>query len=214
MYLVAADPAPIVALSMAAVMERIGAPRKFAKGSKIFGQGEATDLMHGVAKGAVRTTRILADGRRQIGDFYVDGEMIGLEPRAVHRFSAEALTDCSIYLIRRTALSMACQNGALAHVLLEATQRELDRTQKHLLVLECKSARERVASFLLGFASCNTADFVTLPMGRQDMADYLGLTLETVSRMVSHLQAIDAVKFNGSREFRVQCRDALETLAA
>jgi CRP/FNR family nitrogen fixation transcriptional regulator len=204
----------MVTMSMAAVMERIGAPRKFSKGSEIFGQGETTELMHGIAKGAVRTTRVLTDGRRQIGDFYVDGEMIGLEPRAVHRFSAEALTDCSIYLIRRTALSSACQNAAFAHVLLEATQRELDRTQRHLLVLECKSACERVASFLLGFASYNAADFVTLPMGRQDMADYLDLTLETVSRMVSHLQAVDAVKFNGPRAFRVQCRNALEALAA
>lgn len=205
---------PITTPVMAGVMEQIGIRMDFAKGSEIFGQDEDTDLLHSVVKGAVRTTRLLRDGRRQIGDFYFDGDLVGVETGAVHRFSAEALADCSIRVARRSACRMAYRAGAFDGALLEATQRELERTQNHLLALEHKSACERVASFLLAFAHRKRADFLSLPMGRQDIADYLDLTIETVSRMVSHLQSLQVVEFKGSREFRVIRRDLLEQLAA
>jgi CRP/FNR family nitrogen fixation transcriptional regulator len=200
--------------SLAGVMARFGSIKKYGRGCEIYGQGEGAELMHGVASGAARTTRVLADGRRQIGDFYYGGDMIGLEIGAVHRFSAEALTDCSVLVIRRKALLLACRDGGFDHMLLEATQHELERTQEHLLALEGKSASERVARFLLGFAPGDALAVVVLAMGRQDIADYLDLTLETVSRMVSRLQAQAVVKFNGPREFRVLRRAALEELAA
>lgn len=199
--------------SMAAMMDRMGVKMHFAKGCEIFGQDEDANLMHCVATGAVRTTRLLSDGRRQVGDFYFEDDMIGCANGTIHRFSAEALVDCSVWVVRRSVFGLAYSDGALANALLEATRRELERTQDHLLALGGKSACERVASFLLGFAR-DDIEWLSLPMGRQDMADYLDLTIETVSRMVRHLQDLDVVKFNGARAFRVLRHDALCLLAA
>ncbi|MEO8114456.1 MAG: helix-turn-helix domain-containing protein [Phenylobacterium sp.] len=195
------------------VMERLGVRMTFAKGEEIFGQDEEADLIHGVARGAVRTTRLLSDGRRQIGNFYYPHELVGLETGPVHRFSAEALVDCTILVVKRSALRAFSGDGELDRAIWEATRRELERTQEHLLVLGRKTACEKVASFLMDLAQREGSDQVSLPMGRQDMADYLGLTIETVSRMVTQLQASAIVEFAGSRQFRVTRWQALERLA-
>jgi CRP/FNR family transcriptional regulator, nitrogen fixation regulation protein len=195
------------------VMERLGVRMTFAKGEEIFGQDEDADLIHSVVRGAVRTTRLLSDGRRQIGDFYYPNDLIGLETGPVHRFSAEALTDCTILVVKRSALRAFGANGELDRAIWEATRRELERTQDHLLLLGRKTACEKVASFLMDFAQRNEENDVALPMGRQDMADYLGLTIETVSRMVTQLQADSIIEFAGSRHFRVKRWRALESLA-
>lgn len=195
------------------VMQRLGVRMTFAKGEEIFGQDEDADLIHAVAKGAVRTIRVMSDGRRQIGDFYYSGDLVGLETGPTHRFSAEALTDCVVIVVKRSALRAFTGDGELDRAIWEATQRELERTQEHLLMLGRKSACEKVASFLMDLAQRDGADSVALPMGRQDMADYLGLTIETVSRMVTQLQASQIVEFPSSRTFRVARWDALERLA-
>jgi CRP/FNR family nitrogen fixation transcriptional regulator len=199
---------------IADVMERLGVRMAYAKGEEIFGQDEEADLIHAVASGAVRTTRFLSDGRRQIGNFYYPGDLIGLETGPVHRFCAEALTDCVVIVVKRSALRAFAGDGDLDRAIWEATRRELERTQEHLLVLGRKTACEKVASFLLDVAQRgDDAHAVTLPMGRQDMADYLGLTIETVSRMVTQLQSSSIVEFQDSRRFQVKRWDALERLA-
>lgn len=195
------------------IMERLGVRMTFAKGEEIFGQDEEADLIHSVVKGAVRTTRLLSDGRRQVGAFYYPNELIGLETGPVHRFSAEALSDCVILVVKRSSLRAFSGDGDLDRAIWEATHRELERTQEHLLVLGRKTACEKVASFLLDLAQREGSDQVALPMGRQDMADYLGLTIETVSRMVTQLQGASIVEFAGSRQFRVTRWQALERLA-
>lgn len=195
------------------VMERLGLRMAFAKGEEIFGQDETADLIHCVVIGAVRTTRLLSDGRRQIGNFYYPGELIGLETGDIHRFSAEAISDCTVLVVKRSSLRQFSGDGELDRAIWEATRRELERTQEHLLVLGRKTACEKVASFLLDLAQRGAVAIVDLPMGRQDMADYLGLTIETVSRMVTQLQSSQIVEFAGSRHFRVKRWDALERLA-
>ena len=199
--------------ALADVMERLGVSMAFAKGEEIFGQDEEADLVHFIVRGAVRTTRLLSDGRRHIGNFYYSRDLIGLETGDTHRFSAEALTNCTILVVRRTSLHAFSGDGALDRAIWEATRRELERTQEHLLVLGRKTACEKVASFLMDLAQREASDRVDLPMGRQDMADYLGLTIETVSRMVTQLQGSKIVEFAGSRHFRVTRWDALERLA-
>lgn len=203
-----AAPQPI-----AEVMERLGVRMTFAKGEEIFGQDEDADLIHAIVRGAVRTTRLLSDGRRQIGNFYYNGDPIGLETGDVHRFSAEALTDCIVLVVKRSSLHAFSGDGQLDRAIWEATRRELERTQEHLMVLGRKTACEKVASFLMDVAQRGESEQVDLPMGRQDMADYLGLTIETVSRMVTQLQGSHIVEFAGSRHFRVKRWDALERLA-
>ena len=200
--------------AIAGVMQRLGLKMTFAKDEEIFAQDEDADLVHLVASGAVRTTRLLSDGRRQVGAFYYPGDLIGLETGPIHRFSAEAICDSVVLVVRRTALKAFAGDGQLDRAIWEATRRELERTQEHLLVLGRKTACEKVASFLMSLAQREPADRVSMPMSRQDMADYLGLTIETVSRMLTQLQGQSVVEFDGCRKFKVKRWEALEQMAA
>ena len=203
-------------LAIAEVLQRLGLKMSYAKDEEIFAQDEDADMVHMVVSGAVRTTRLLADGRRQVGAFYYPGDLIGLETGPVHRFSAEAICDSMILVVRRSALKAFAGDGQLDRAIWEATRRELERTQDHLLVLGRKTACERVASFLMGLAQREgaVAGRISLPMSRQDMADYLGLTIETVSRMLTQLQGQSVVEFEGCRNFKVKRWAALEEMAA
>lgn len=195
------------------VMERLGLRMNFAKDEEIFCQDEDADLTYMVVSGAVRTTRLLSDGRRQVGSFYYPGDLVGLETGDIHRFSAEALSDSVLLVVKRSALKAFAGDEATDRAIWEATRRELERTQEHLLVLGRKTACEKVASFLMDLAEREGGEQISLPMGRQDMADYLGLTIETVSRMLTQLQGASVVEFEGCRRFRVKRWDALERLA-
>lgn len=204
--------------AIAEAMQRLGTRIRYRKDDEIFAQDESADLVHLVATGAVRTSRLLNDGRRQVGAFYYPGDLIGLETGPFHRFSAEALCDATIVVVRRSALGAFAGDGQLDRAIWEATRRELERTQDHVLVLGRKTASEKVAGFLMDVAQRNAPGaagrHVSLPMNRQDMADYLGLTIETVSRMLTQLQGASVVEFDGYRSFTVTSWDALEDLAA
>ena len=200
--------------AIADVMTRLGLKMNFAKDEEIFCQDEDADLIYLVVSGAVRTTRLLSDGRRQVGAFYYPGDLVGLETGALHRFSAEALSDAVLLVVKRSSLQAFAGDGEVDRAIWEATRRELERAQEHLLVLGRKTACEKVASFLMDLAERDAqAEAIALPMGRQDMADYLGLTIETVSRMLTQLQGASVVEFDGCRRFRVKRWDALERLA-
>jgi CRP/FNR family nitrogen fixation transcriptional regulator len=191
---------------------RMGVTMAFAKDEEIYGQDEDADLIYRVLEGAVRTTRVMADGRRQIGDFYLSGDIFGLETGPAHRFAAEAVRDSVILVIKASALKTSGED--MQRLGWEATRRELERAQEHVLLLGRKTACERVASLLKGLADkSGDAPVVDLPMGRQDMADYLGLTIETVSRMLSQLQSGRIVSFCATRQFRVVNPESLARLA-
>jgi CRP/FNR family nitrogen fixation transcriptional regulator len=209
------DPRPEAApTAMTEVMRRLGQRTRYAKDQEIFAQEEDADLVYMVVSGAVRTTRLLSDGRRQIGGFYYAGDLIGLETGPAHRYSAEALVDSEVLVARRSALAALAGDGVLDRALLATTRRELDRAQEHILVLGRKTASEKVAGFLKDLAQRGGGERVALPMSRQDMADYLGLTIETVSRMLTHLQCAAVVEFDGRRRFTVKRWGALEQMAA
>ena len=207
-------PSALVGITaLSEVMERLGLRMNFAKDEEIFCQDEEADLTYLVVSGAVRTTRLLSDGRRQVGSFYYPGDLVGLETGDIHRFSAEALGDSLLLVVKRSALKTFAGDEAVDRAIWEATRRELERAQEHLLVLGRKTACEKVASFLMDLAEREGSEPISLPMGRQDMADYLGLTIETVSRMLTQLQGASVVEFDGCRRFRVKRWDALERLA-
>ncbi|MDP2258986.1 MAG: helix-turn-helix domain-containing protein [Caulobacter sp.] len=191
-----------------------GATIAYAPGEEIYAQAEETDLIYRVISGAVRTTRLDSDGRRQIGDFYYAGDFFGLEAGPEHRFSAEALCDAQVQVFKRTSLAMADDTVSIERMIWTATARELERTREHLMMLGRKTAREKVASFLYDVADRQGGEIQTLTMGRQDMADYLGLTIETVSRMLTQLQTEGLVTFIGCRQFRIGNRSALTRLVA
>jgi CRP-like cAMP-binding protein len=168
-----------------------------------------------VISGTVRTYKILADGRRQIGAFYLPGEVFGLETRDEHAFSAEATVDAKVLVVRRSAIfTLAESDHDIARELWKLTARELQRVQDRMLLL-VKTAQERVVGFLLEMADRGySANEVKLPMSRQDIADYLGLTIETISRTLTQLTTTAAIELPTSRRIVLRNRAALSRLAA
>ncbi|MGZ9098082.1 MAG: helix-turn-helix domain-containing protein [Brevundimonas sp.] len=185
----------------------------FGRGEEIYAQDEDAELIYRVVRGSVRTTYLQADGRRQVGDFYYEGDVIGVEVGETHRFSAEALTDCEVLAVRRSG-SAAYDSGRIDRLIWAATTSELHRAHSHMLLLGRATASEKVARFLLDIATRFRGEFVILPMSRQDMADYLGLTIETISRMLGRLQADGVIEFSGSRKYRIRRPAFLSELAA
>jgi CRP/FNR family nitrogen fixation transcriptional regulator len=194
------------------VIDRQGVLCNFARDEEIYAQGDEVEYLYRLVRGAVRTTRLASDGRRQVGDFYYPGDLFGLEPGPDHQFAAEALSRCEVQILRRTAVRAFAGDAELDRAILDATRRELQRVQEHVLLLGRKGAREKVAAFLMGLAG-GAANDVEVPMGRQDIADYLGLTIETVSRTLTQLQGEDVVEFAASRRFHVKKWDVLGALA-
>jgi CRP/FNR family nitrogen fixation transcriptional regulator len=194
-------------------MERIGSQMKFGRNQEIFGENEPTEYVYKVIKGAVRTYKILCDGRRQIGAFYLPGDIFGLEIGKEHQISAEAISDAVVMVIRRSAVvSLAERDCKAAHELWIFTGRELHRVQEHMMLL-VKSAQQRVACFLLEMSErLATTDAVELPMSRQDIGDYLGLTIETVSRTMTQLVSDHAIGLPTSRHIVLRNRKALREL--
>jgi CRP-like cAMP-binding protein len=196
-------------------IDLIGAPMSFTRNAEIYGENEPAEYLYKVINGAVRTYKVLADGRRQIGAFYLPGDVFGLESGDRHSFSAEAIVDSKILVVKRSTLeNLAARDNEVAHQLWSLTRQELRRVQEHIMLL-IKSARERVEAFLLEMAArVSTGDLIELPMSRQDIADYLGLTIETVSRTLSQLETSAAIELPTSRRIILRNRNALGRLHA
>jgi CRP-like cAMP-binding protein len=196
-------------------IELMGAPMSFGRNAEIYGEGEPADYLYKVVSGTVRTYKVLADGRRQIGAFYMAGEVFGLEMGDEHTFSAEAISDAKVLVIKRSALvALAERDNEVARQLWALTGRELSRVQDHILLL-IKTAQERVVGFLLEMAERATNNgALDLPMSRQDIADYLGLTIETVSRTLTTLENAAAIELPSSRRIVLRNRSALNRLSA
>jgi CRP-like cAMP-binding protein len=190
-----------------------GATMHFERNNEIYGEGEPADYVYKVISGTVRTSKVLSDGRRQIGAFYLPGDTFGLEAGDEHTFSAEAMTDTSVLVVKRSAVNAEAQkDSCVARELWASTARELARAQSHLMLL-IKSAQERVACFLLEMADrVPDKAGIELPMSRQDIADYLGLTIETVSRTLTHLEGKAAIELPRSRHIVLRNRSALARL--
>jgi CRP/FNR family nitrogen fixation transcriptional regulator len=194
----------------------MGAPISILKNVEIYGEGEPAEYVYKVVSGVVRTCKLLADGRRQISSFFLPGDIFGLEATVEHRFTAEAVSDVSLIFVKRSALTaLAARDGEVANELWSAATAELRAAHEHVLLLGRKSAQERVAAFLLEMAErTNGGEAVDLPMSRLDMADYLGLTIETVSRTITQLENAAAISLPTTRRIRLRDRAALSRLNA
>jgi CRP/FNR family nitrogen fixation transcriptional regulator len=195
--------------------ELIGIPIAYDRNAEIYGEGEAADYVYKVIRGAVRTYKVLNDGRRQINAFYLPGDLFGLEFGDEHTWSAEAIVGCTIAMVKRNLVLNASERDAdIARRLWSLTAGELDGARDHALLL-IKSAQERVAAFLLEMSRrLAGSDAVELPMGRQDIADYLGLTIETVSRTLTQLESDGTIGLPASRTVVLRNRSALSHLNA
>ena len=200
--------------SVAGIMGLMGVRMSYARNVEIFGEGEPAEYIYKVVSGAVRSCRVLDDGRRHVTAFHMPGEVFGLEIGQEHRLSAEAITDTVIVIVKRTAIvSLAGRDGEIARQLWTLTAQELQRVRDHLLVLGCMNAKQRVASFLLEMGRRGSGgNEVELPMSRQDIADYLGLTIETVSRIMTQLQHDATIGLPTSRRIVLRNRAALSWL--
>ena len=189
---------------------------RFKRNEEIFGEGEKADYVYRVVSGAVRTIRFSNDGRRQILGFHLPGDVFGIESSAEHTLSAEAVADAEIALVRRSLIdNAAAEDITAARALVDLMRRQLQSAQEHALVLGRKGAGERVAAFLLQLGSrVASAREIDLPMSRADIAAYLALTIETVSRAFTQMERDHTIDLPTSRHVVVRDRYALETLEA
>jgi CRP-like cAMP-binding protein len=191
-----------------------GVVMPFEKGVEIYGENEAAEYVYKVVTGSVRTYSVLCDGRRHIGAFYLPGDIFGVESGSEHSLSAEAIADATILMVRRsTVMNVAKANPNVMAQLLQCTSRELHQARDHVQLL-IKTAQERVASFLLEMSRRLSGETVALPMSRQDIADYLGLTIETVSRTLTQLGLKKTIELPSSRTIVLRNRRALAQLNA
>lgn len=210
---IAARDVPAGHCSHAGPIELMGARMTFDRNAEIYGEAEPAEYLYKVVSGAVRTCKVTADGRRQIGGFYLPGDIFGLETGEAHVFSAEAIGEATVIVVKRKPLmALAERDGEVARQLWASTAAELSRAQSRLLLL-IKSAHERVAGFLLEMAARGPRrDRIDLPMTRQDIAEYLGLTIETVSRTFTSMQEAALIELAASRRVLLCNRPALEQL--
>jgi len=138
---------------------------------------------------------VLSDGRRQIVEFHTEGDIFGLDGEDRHVLGAEAVQDTTLHVMRRETFLHEQGSEPAIHALLKKFQ----RAQAHMLLLGRQTACERVAAFLLDFRERAGSDAIDLPMSRQDIADYLGLTIETVSRTFTQLQAARQIGLTSCR---------------
>jgi CRP/FNR family nitrogen fixation transcriptional regulator len=187
----------------------------FGRNAEIFAEGEAAGYVYKLVSGAVRVSQLLPDGRRQISAFHLPGDMFGFEIDDVHHASAEAIVPVKVVAFKWHSLLSATASSGLVHELLNRTMITLRQTQDHLLLLGRKNALERLAAFLLEMVKRSGNERVLdLAMPRHDIADYLGLTLETVSRMFAELKENGIVRLESARRVHLVDMPRLKAMAA
>ena len=185
----------------------------------IFREAEPADYLFNVTGGAVKVYKLLADGRRQITGFFFPGDFLGLAHLNKYAYTAEAIEEVRLCRFSRRKLEKLLElYPKLERRLLQTASNELASAQDQMLLLGRKTARERIATFLLALSERakrhgRSGDQVSLPMSRGDIGDYLGLTMETVSRTFTRFKNDGKVQFAGARQVTLHDRQALSRLA-
>jgi CRP/FNR family transcriptional regulator, nitrogen fixation regulation protein len=184
------------------------------RNQEIYPEGDATDCWYKVVSGTVRICKLLADGRRQIAEFCFSGDCFGLDSTGSRVFSAEAVSDAiALRLPRKATEQLMDQNPALARLLRETMLRDLTNAHSRMLLLGRMTAPERVAAFLLEiFERRDVTRKLDLPMSRTDIADYLGLTVETVCRTLSMFRHDRMIAVPNPHQIELLDRAALEAI--
>jgi CRP/FNR family nitrogen fixation transcriptional regulator len=188
-------------------LDTLGSVCRFRHGETIFGEGDELRSSYKIISGAVRLSRVTEDGRRQIVEFRIAGDFVGFEWSGRCALSAEAVRDVVAVRYMRTRVDRLVEERSDVRDSLVALIRdELRSAHEHLITLGCQGAKERVANFLLQQARkarINDGETLEVELGRQDMADYLGLTLETISRTLSEFRRIGAITLPKRRQIRI-----------
>jgi CRP/FNR family transcriptional regulator, anaerobic regulatory protein len=198
---------------------RLSTPLKLAPDTTLFAQGDAATYLFQVVKGVLRLCRLMSDGRRSVIGFAFPGDVIGLALRDVYVYSAESVTGCELSRYAGSAVGeMMERSPAFARQMFARLSAELCAAQDQMLLLGRKTASERVASFLLTLGNRQAGEdeapkTVELPMSRPDIADYLGLTTETVCRILTKLKVAGVLSLPSSGRVKLLDLEALRSLA-
>lgn len=195
----------------------IDVPARFKKGQTVFSEGSTALHFYEVVSGTVRTSQLLKDGRRQIDAFHLKGDLFGFEASPLHRVCAEVVEDATLRIYQRSQLErMLAEDAEFAQRVVAAMMHAIERAQNHMLLLGRKSALERIATFLLDMSGrLSEISHLDLPMSRSDIADHLGLTIETVSRTLTQLERKGVIELPSHRRSIVlRDRTALRRLDA
>jgi CRP/FNR family transcriptional regulator, nitrogen fixation regulation protein len=194
----------------------VGLVMSFGRNAEIYAEGEASGHVYKVLSGVVRISKLLPDGRRQISAFHMVGEMFGLEVDQIHHVSAEAVTATKVIAFKWDGLADAgSKHINVVRELLGLAMLGLRHTQDHLLLLGRKNALERLVAFLLEIdARTGSRHAIDLAMPRHDIADYLGLTLETVSRMFAELKEHGMIRLESARRVHLLDMARLKAMSA
>lgn len=201
----------------ARALQHIGTKARIARNEAIFSQGDSAAYAYKVVSGVDRLCKHMSDGRRHISRFGFPGDFFSVVDVEHHSFTAEAVTDVVLMCYPQSRLSAlrderASVNRRFAAIL----SQKLCEMENHLTVLGRQSAKERVASFLLYLTEhvgCEEDDVIDAPMSRNDIADYLGLTNETVCRVLSELKRERVIESPNVHQFILRNVDALHALA-
>ncbi len=187
----------------------------------IYSEGDSADYLYNIREGCVRISKMLADGRRQIIGFLFPGDFFGLDDQNGYSYSAEAITEIDLCRMpRKKILEKFVQIPKLGHKVLDITRSELQNTQDQMLLLGRKKAKEKLCSFVLAMAKKTSQidnipqSSVFLPMSRSDIADYLGLTIETVSRQFTILSKDGIISFDGNPNVTILNAKQMTLIAA
>jgi len=193
-----------------------GLSMSFGRNAEVYAEDEPSGYVYKLISGVVRVSKLLPDGRRQINAFHLPGEMFGFEADELHHASAEAVTPIRVIAYRREGMLRINKESAnFVRELLNLTVLGLRHSQNHLLLLGRKNALERLATFLLEMsARMGGGMTLDLAMPRHDIADYLGLTLETVSRMFATLKDMGLIELESARRVHLLNKGALEVVRA
>ncbi len=185
----------------------------------LFCEGDEADAVYAVTEGVVRLSKMLPDGRRQITGFLSPGGFLGIAYSDTYAYSAEAVTQLTLCRFPRRRLeAMSEEMPNLERQLLSIASNELKVAQDQMLLLGRKSAEEKISTFLLQWCrrsggGCEPGCVVDLPMNRTDIADYLGLTTETVSRTLSRFAKDRLVAIPSPHKVQVFQPELIEKLA-
>jgi CRP/FNR family nitrogen fixation transcriptional regulator len=188
----------------------------FVADRRIYAEGDEARSYYKVVSGVARTCQFLSDGRRQIDAFYLPGDVFGFEAGTTHRLSAEAVANCTLIAYRRRGTeTIIAADDRIARQFFTYAMACLEQSRLHCLLLGRGSAAQKVGAFLLEMADRgDAAPTVELPMSRQDVADYLGLTIETVSRTLSQMERDGTIALPTTRKVVLKHRRVLEDLNA
>jgi CRP/FNR family transcriptional regulator len=197
----------------------ISSLRKLQPGEVMFAEGDEADAVYEVVRGMLKLYKLLPDGRRQVTGFLSAGNLVGLAHENLYLYTAEAITAVLVCRYPRQRFDRLVEEvPGFARRLLAATSDELRAAQDQMVLLGRKAAEEKLASFLQLMGQRRGGgedpDEVLLPMSRADIADYLGLTIETVSRTLSKLKSDGVIAIPCASSIKLRDRDRLQHLAA